>query len=311
MKRRQFAQFPFLVPLIPPVLAQHSAAGKRARMYAMASESLFVGVNRTDAVASLRIWAEALSRRLGFDFDIKLDVFGDPNQALQRLKAETVDLLFLDTPDYAAVHGSGLIEPVGAGSHRGMLGKTEYMLLCREGSGTEALPDLRGKRIGIASRTGAGLGAAWLNTLLASDGVKPGERFFGSVSAGTKASACVLPVFFGRLDACIVDGHNFATMKELNPQLSRLKVLAHSEPMLEGMIALSVVPHSHRSVLIEALYQLHQDPAGAQIVMLFRTGPIVRATADDFESSRVTWERSRRSAAVGTGVTAHSSGGGR
>lgn len=294
MNRRRFAQISALLAVTPSVLAQQPPPRKRARMFAMASESLFAGVNRNDAVVSLRVWAEALTRRLGYEFNLKLDVFDSPGEAIGRLKSGGVDLLFLDTPDYASIHGLRLIEPVASGSHRGLIGAYEYLLLCREAQGIEGLPHLQGKRVGIASRTGAGLGAAWLDVLLASHRLEAPNRFFQSVALTSKASACVLPVFFGRLDACVVDANNFATMKELNPQLGRLKVLARSQPMVEGMIAFALTPHPFRDELIQSLLQLHKDPAGAQMVMLFKTGPLVRATADDFEAARAAWEKSQR-----------------
>lgn len=293
MNRRRFMQMPLPWTALSAPSWGEPPEGKRTRMFIVASESLFHTVHRGDATASLRVWADALGRRIGFHFDLKLDVIQSSASAVDRLKRNTVDLLILDTPEYAAIYGQKLVEPVAGGSHRGVLGAYEYLLLCRDAPEGEPLYHLQGKRIAIASRTGSCMGAAWLDTLMSSQRFGPPARFFQSIALVPKPSACVLPVFFGRLDACIVDANNFATMKELNPQLGRLKVLARSQPILEGMIAFASTPHPFRDELIQALLELHKDPAGAQMVMLFKTGPLVRAAASDFEAARATWEKSQ------------------
>ncbi|MBL8218246.1 MAG: hypothetical protein JNL62_03415 [Bryobacterales bacterium] len=157
----------------------------------------------------------------------------------------------------------------------------EYLLLGRDAPEGEPLHHIQGKRIAIASRTGACMGAARLDTLMPSERFGPPARFFQSIALVPKPSACVPPVFF------------VATRKELNPQPGRLKVLARTQPMLEGMMGFASTPHPYREEPIQALLELHKDPAGAQMVMVFHTGPLVRAAASDIEASRATWEESR------------------
>jgi phosphonate transport system substrate-binding protein len=269
---------------------------RRTRLYVMASESLFAGVNRTDASAALRVWMDALGRRRGFDFDGKLDVFDSPAEAAARLKNNPVDMLLLDTPDYWHLAATKLLEPVAAGSQHGAIGAYEYLLLSRDLPEGAGFAPLESKRIAVSSRTGSNMGAAWIETMLAAQRARPTAEFFASVALGHKPSACVLPVFFGRLDACVVDSNNFELLKELNPQLARLRVLARSEPVVEGVIAMHARPHPYREELIAALHELHKDPAGAQMVLLFKTGPLVAAKQSDLETTLALWEKSLRAA---------------
>ncbi|MBL8173216.1 MAG: PhnD/SsuA/transferrin family substrate-binding protein [Bryobacterales bacterium] len=286
--------FLLLALTVGHALSQGPAARKPARMFVMASQSLFAGVNRNDAAAALRVWVEALGRRRGFDFELKMDIFSAPSEAAERLQAASVDLLILDTPDYAALAGRKLIEPVASGSDRGKAGAFEYLLLAREGSQLQTWHDLGNKRIAVSSRTGANMGLAWADTALSGLRIASPASFFASVTVAAKPSACVLPVFFGKLDACIVDRYGFDLMKELNPQLGRLKVIARSEPVVEGMIAFPMERHRNREELIESVYELHKDPAGAQMVILFRSGPLIPATAAVFDTARSIWEKSLR-----------------
>lgn len=96
-----------------------------------------------------------------------------------------------------------------------------------------------------------------------------------------------MPLFFRRIDACVVDSGNWEAMKELNPQLGRLRVVARSEPYLEGVVAMPLQPHPHQDELVASLLNLHKTPAGEQLGIVFRIGPLVRASKAQFESVRV------------------------
>jgi hypothetical protein len=264
---------------------------RRIHLYVMSSDSLFTTVNRSDAIASLRVWITALGKRRGFQFDTKLDIFNSTADALARLKEHSVDVLVLDTPDYLALASSHLLEPMFAGTHRGQLAAFRYLLLERELDGTAQLEKLRGKRIVVNSRTKSELGMEWIEPLLAENRLGRASRFFASTGATHRASSSILPLCFGRIDACVVDSGNGELTKELNPQLARLKVIAQSEPVIEGLIALPVHASPYRGELVDSILELHKDPAGEQMALVFKTGPMIRAGKAAFESVRVLWNR--------------------
>jgi ABC-type phosphate/phosphonate transport system substrate-binding protein len=269
-------------------------AKRQTRLHCMGSHLLFTTVNRNDAIASMRAWILAVGRSRGFDFELKLEVFDSTDEAEARLRENSVDALTLDTPDYLKLAALGLIEPVAIGTNRGRPGAYSYMLLVRDDTGIRGLADLRGREVVINSRTKSGVGLAWLETHLAANRLGRAAEFFGAVQETYRPSTCALPLFFGRVDACVIDEGNFEVMKELNPQLGRLKELGRSEPLVEGLVAMPVKPHPHREELIEAILGLHKVPAGAQMVTLFKTGAMIRAGPEHFESSRALWSRYNR-----------------
>ena len=280
---------------LPGAAEPQAATGmRRTRLYVMSSDSLFTTVNRSDAIASLRVWILALGKRRGFQFDTKLDIFNSTADALARLREHSVDVLILDTPDYVALASSNLLEPMFAGTNRGQLAAFRYLLLERQSDGAAKVEELRGKRIVVNSRTKSELGMVWIETLLAENRLGRANRFFGSVGATHQASSCILPLFFGKVDACVVDSANWELTKELNPQLAKLKVIAQSEPMVEGLIAMPVQAHPYRRELIESILDLHKDPSGEQMVIVFKTGPMIRAGREQFESVRVLWNKYQR-----------------
>jgi hypothetical protein len=100
-----------------------------------------------------------------------------------------------------------------------------------------------------------------------------------------------------------VDAAGWDLVKELNPQLARLKVLARSEPLLEGVIAMAAQPHVYRKEILASLLELHRTAAGQQLVTLFKTGPLMRARREDYDSVKTLLQRHSRLAArwEGTG----------
>jgi phosphonate transport system substrate-binding protein len=99
----------------------------------------------------------------------------------------------------------------------------------------------------------------------------------------------VLPLFFGALDACVVDEVNLELLKEMNPQLAKLRVLARSAPLLESVIATPVEPHPHRKELLETILALNNSPRGRQLLMVFRTGRLVHFKPGDLDTTRALW----------------------
>ncbi|MBL8229875.1 MAG: PhnD/SsuA/transferrin family substrate-binding protein [Bryobacterales bacterium] len=268
-------------------------ARRPARLNVMTSDSLFAAVNRNDATAAMRVWVNQVGRRKGFQFHSTVTVFQDVDVAISGLGQKSVDLLVLDTPDYLRLAETGLVVPIAAGANLRFKLGFEYVLLVREGT-AGTFGDLREKRVATSSRTKARLGLAWIETLLADQRLGPASQFFSSVVDAPQSSACVLPVFFGRLDACVVDSGNLELLQELNPQLAKLKIVARSPALVEGVVAMPGVPHPYREELIEAILDLHKDPTGAHLVTLFRTGPLVRVTDATFDTVRVIWNRYRK-----------------
>jgi ABC-type phosphate/phosphonate transport system substrate-binding protein len=94
-----------------------------------------------------------------------------------------------------------------------------------------------------------------------------------------KPSAAVLPVFFSSKHVCVVDEGGYRIMKDLNPQIgAKLKAAATSEPLLAHVICLARTwpePVSHRQDTIQGLRELDRDPAGQQVLTLFKISRLV------------------------------------
>jgi ABC-type phosphate/phosphonate transport system substrate-binding protein len=126
------------------------------------------------------------------------------------------------------------------------------------------------------------------------------ERFFGRVDVVGKPSSAVLPVFFGNKHACLVDKLGLEIMKELNPQVgTKLQVVAASEPYADNVLCLSKdgwASETHKQNTIRALAELHLEPAGQQILTLFKVvklAPFQEQHMDTVKKLRMRYEKLR------------------
>jgi ABC-type phosphate/phosphonate transport system substrate-binding protein len=268
---------------------------RRTRLYAIASSRMFTTVNRNDAVASIKAWFEVMGQEKGFLVDSKIDIVDRVTEIRRRLEERSVDILMLDFVDYLQLEASGLVVPDLVG-HRGDGSGPLYSYLLVVGPSSTALTlaDLRGKKMNYFSRNAASSSLAWMDVALAKLKLGRASAFFSTAISTPKPQACVLPLFFGVVDACVVDEINLAVLKEMNPQLGKLRVLARSMPLIESLIATPVQTHPHRKELLDTIMQLHHSPRGKQLLVVFKAERLLRITPGDIEAARTLWMEYRR-----------------
>ena len=182
---------------------------------------------------------------------------------------DALEYLGMDIPD---------MEPVFVHYEQGMVLK-DYLLLTRRGSGLNTLADLRGKDITVLSSKSGNVSVTWLEVLLLENGLGTPAAFFKKVDVVTKPSTTVLPVFFGGKAACVVDRLGLGIMAEMNPQVgSNLVPIAVSEPFLDSLTCITRTGYSSgrgREDFQRSLRDLHLEPAGRQILTLFKVDRLV------------------------------------
>jgi phosphonate transport system substrate-binding protein len=221
--------------------------------------------------------------------EASVKIYDDPATFEAAIKAGGLDLIIPDTWTLLAMDVQACLEPRLVASERGLATK-RYLLLARRDRGWNSLADLRGKTLLALAAPNANLGSYWLDYALRTDHLGSVETFFSRTERFAKPSAVVLPVFFGKTDACLVDSTGFALMSELNPQVgTNLLVLASSQPLLNTVICLSRAGWSSdrfRRDLAEALAELHLEPAGQQVLTLFKTERLIPFDEKQLETVR-------------------------
>ena len=254
--------------------ASATSNGPRIPFRLALSHRLFLNLNENDARAAVKAWSELVAGQS------RMEVVGGPqvlesDEIVRAIANHLVDGFSITTPEYAKLER--FVDPVIFLDDATAKNGIEYLLLVRQDSGIPDLAGLRGRSLLAFDHVSMTLAPAWLETTLAAASLEAADRFFGRAAKSTQVSQAVLPVFFGRADACLVTRRAFDTMCELNPQLrQRLRILAVSPPVVAALMgAHKDAPFEIKTNLRKALLELNQTPAGLQILTLFQSQRIV------------------------------------
>lgn len=247
----------------------------------------FGNLNENDATAAYRAFLRSMGRQHGYALEPEVSIYDTVPQLERAIRSGRLHMIVMNS--WMLLTG-GLQDAVDVVfvplANRDAMKRV--LLIVHRDSGATRLADLRDKSILVLLNANATLGRPWLETSTLAEGLGYPAELFERIDTVAKPNAAILPVFFRRADACVVDEATLAVASELNPQLRRdLVVLAQSEPMLEGLICLNRIgwdSPDQREALLASLPQTHADPAGRQILTLFRIEKLVPFEPHQLES---------------------------
>ena len=249
----------------------------------------FQNVNRADAESAFGVLAKTVGRQRGYCVTTRTKIFETADEIEAAVKTGGVNVAIVDSWKYVSMNPAGYMTPCFVTSEQGQAAK-KYLLLTRRDSGLNTPAALRGKTIVELEVANSNAGRAWLDTLLLENHWGAQTDFFGGVTFASKPALTVLPVFFSKMPACLVDQTSFELMSELNPQVGKeLQAIAVSEPYVDNVVCLSTngwPSEKNRQETIDILANLHKEPAGQQILTLFKVGPMVPFRNDQLETVR-------------------------
>lgn len=238
---------------------------------------LIIGeINENDTMAAVKLWSTALVVTDDFSVNVQPIIYEDARGIEIALNKCMVDLINLGVDEFfdlqhlldpekfiVAVNGGTITE--------------EYLLLARTKSHIADIKDLKGGALRFSKNARTVLSTIWLDVKLAEAGLPSTEHFFDQMIPANKISGALLPVFFGKADACLVTRKGFNTMAELNPQIShQLRILAASKEYIPGFLAFRKSYHSEiKDVVVNNIKTWHQTSAGRQILTIFQMDDLV------------------------------------
>ncbi|HUA62231.1 MAG TPA: PhnD/SsuA/transferrin family substrate-binding protein [Verrucomicrobiae bacterium] len=282
---------------LPAAMPSPGHNGSRMLLRAVASIRVFGNINRNDARASLKVWMDLVALGKGFDVDTSVDILDSVPEIRQRLESRSAELASLCIWDFFELESSHLLTPVLTDARDAAATAYSYILLVNPSSRITTPAGLRGKNVLLSARGSGATGTAWLEVLLAKEGLGRTAAFLASAKPVPKPSACVLPVFFGTADACIVDEPDFNLTKEMNPQLGRLRIVTRSRPLIESVIAVPLDGRPLQREMIDWMLTLGETTRGRQVLTVFQTDRLVRLQPGDLDSARELWQDYSRIAA--------------
>ena len=253
------------------------------------TQAAFLHMNRNNVEAAFKVLALTVGRNRGYALESNNQVFEDATALKQEVEHGRINMVVFDTWTYLSKDFDDLVAPVFVGSERDGVGK-RFVVLTRKDSGLNSLVDLRGEGIAELEVASATMGHFWLETLLLKKQFGTHKTFFSRTDSVGKASSAVLPVFFGRIRACLVDLPGFNVMNELNPQVgNRLQTIESSPLLVDAVVCLSYsgwTSDDFKEDVIEALAELHIEPEGQQILTLFKADRLIRFQSKFLDTAR-------------------------
>jgi len=238
----------------------------------------FSGVNESDAQAAFRVFATRMGEIRGYAISAHVHVFEGTAPLAEYLAEDSLDLLVIDSWDYLTMEPIPNLPVAFAAVEQGEV-EDEFLVLVAERSPMSGVSDLAGKHVIVLQSSNASTIRHWFRTEILALGQGEPERVLGRLELKDGLSQTVLPVFFGKADACVVDRRGFEIMVEMNPQVGRaLRVLARSDPYVDTVLSVRMrgwEREGQRQDLLDAIQDLPNDPAGRQIMTLFKFDGVV------------------------------------
>ncbi len=235
------------------------------------NETILSGVTKADAESALALWADFVAREEGVAGTSKVTGYSTVEDMLVDLNAGKLDVAMLTAFEYLQIRDRARIDVISVGIIEDKI-EAPVVIAVHRNSPCTSLKDLQGKQLLCESYYTRHIGDFWLDAVLASLKLPTSKLFFGPRRTMDKVSQAVLPVFFGKAEACLVRESALNTMIELNPQLARdLRIIASSPPILNGLCAIRPdMNATHREILIRRIPTMHKHVKGKQILTLLK-----------------------------------------
>lgn len=269
------------------------------------SQSMFTEVNESDARAAMKVWITTVANERGLMVDNDPVIPRTMDELSKACRSAQTGGCAITLPEYAHLIREIDFDHFAVGIVNGVF-TDEYLLLTRQGSGLERLDQLQGRRLAVLNNPRMSLALIWLDTLLLEARLEPAGVWFGAITLNKSAAQTALPVFFGKVDACVLTRSSFEVMAELNPQLEQqLRLVAVSAPLVPSGFAYRMdAADSFMTSMIDAMEQLRESPAGLQILQLLQAERIENHSVAVLDPSLALLDRYQRLRAdAGSGET--------
>lgn len=240
------------------------------------SRSIIGGVKESDALAVIKVWATELMVSENYMVHVRPQIYGDVREIKTGLEQKLVDLIAIATNEFFDFQSLLDLEKIVFPVYDGDMTE-EYLLVVRKNSPVKELKDLMGGSLSILKNARTALSIVWLDVKLARSGMPSAAYFFNRMKSADNISKALLPIFFGKEDACLVTRKSFEIMAELNPQIShRLKILTASKGYIPGFLAFRKNYQSKiKEIALNRFEFWSQVPAGHQILTIFQVDALV------------------------------------
>jgi phosphonate transport system substrate-binding protein len=251
------------------------------------SKAMLKDINENDARAAMKVYAKNIGDESGIDTSVGPIVLDGTNAIAEALRHRQIDMISLTAEEFFALEDQGLGGPFLMSTVNQSV-TDEYVLLVRADGPVHRLEDLKGKSLILADDIRATLVPIWVAVLCREHGLEAPDQVFGRITAASKTTQVVLPVFFGKADSCITTRKGWDVMGELNPQVKKqLRAIAVSAPLVPGFSCFrKALPEPLKERLLQTAKSSHGKPSFQQLMALFKTDALSRQSGEMLADTR-------------------------
>ena len=233
------------------------------------TQASFGKVQRNDASAALKAWAQAAVREGRIAVEPEIEII-DSLPAL-RAAVATNRLHGVSVTSEEFFLAGEPVRSIFLISH-GDSCTWSYSLITRRDSGLGGLEALKGRALVRHDSPTTVPALPWLETRLDDLDAGRASTFFSEVATTDTASKAILRVFFKSSAACLVSTRAFQLVGEMTPQLGQqLQVIATSPEFVADLLYFR--PWNEPSFLEEvekAVLDLHRSTTGEQVLTIYQ-----------------------------------------
>jgi phosphonate transport system substrate-binding protein len=251
------------------------------------SRNMFRDINENDARAAMKVYATTIGEANQIDVRSGPTYLDGTNAIAVALRLRQFDIISLTAEEFLSLEDQGLDGPFLL-SMANQSVTEEYVLLTRADSPLGTVADLPGHSLIISRDLRTLLAPLWLEVLCREHGLGPASQVFSQITSATKPSQAVLPVFFGKVDACVTTRSGWEVMGELNPQVKKqLRIVAMSGPLVPGMSCFRRdLPATFKDRVLEAARGSRDKPSFKQLMALFKCDEVIRQPVSVLDDTR-------------------------
>jgi ABC transporter, phosphonate, periplasmic substrate-binding protein len=276
IKTKIYFLFMFLI-LFSELKPQEKSQNELEEINIIISNDVLGNVNRSDARAAMELVLKEIVGELSLEErPIIPEIVNKMDEIKKRIMQGRADAIALFSLDYLNYKSELPIKPLFLVQKNKALG-VQYILLTHKQSNINSLSDLKSKKILVLANREEEIVEKWLYVEMSKAQIKNPFEIINSFTKIPKPSKRVFPVFFGKVDCCILTKAQFNSMCELNPQLrNELKVVAESPVFITQIYCINT--KSNKSGMNEAAkisLKLNETKNGNKLLSLFQVLKVV------------------------------------
>lgn len=236
------------------------------------------GANSNDSAAALKAWSLALVQEQNLDIKTEMIVYRNFEEMKEAFLQNQLDAASMNIEELLRldVRPESIYLP---SMESGVF--IRYGIVVHKNSGSHQLAQLIGQKVVTHKGSRMALSHPWLQTIYAKENngqlTPEFDKFLEDMSRADNPSKAIFQVFFGQVQAALIDLDAFDLACELNPQLRRdIVVLHQSPPLVTDLFMFNPLYQTPTAALLQSfLGNLHTTTRGKQLLTIFQCNKMV------------------------------------